>query len=162
MGGYEKSREWFGDTALIAAARAFHVEEVKYLLVEGADPTLSSCPGDDEYETALKAADNREKQLERTIESIKSGIHYVYEHDVQKDAKIFVREILEKLNHFKIISDLLKEAGKHWNRAQYAGHSYSEERSKAFAENPNKPTNLEDLRRVIVATEDKLVVDQEL
>eukprot|EP00091_Calanus_sinicus_P025187 TRINITY_DN9463_c1_g1_i1.p1 TRINITY_DN9463_c1_g1~~TRINITY_DN9463_c1_g1_i1.p1 ORF type:complete len:191 (-),score=73.52 TRINITY_DN9463_c1_g1_i1:401-949(-) len=84
MGGYDKSWEWFGDTALIAAARAGHVEVVKYLLVEGADPTLSSCPSDDEYETAEKAAENREKQLEKTIQSIKSRNHYVYQHDVQK------------------------------------------------------------------------------
>ena len=162
MGGYDKSWEWFGDTALIAAARACHVEVVNYLLVEGADPTLSSCPSYDEYETAQKAAENREKQLDRTIESIKSGTHYVYEHDVQKDAKTFVREILEKQHHFKIISDLLREAGKCWNRAQYAGHSYSKERSKAFAENPNKPTSLEDIKRAIFATVVKLDVDQEL
>ena len=44
MGGYDKSWEWFGDTALIAAARACHVEVVNYLLMEGADPTLPKKP----------------------------------------------------------------------------------------------------------------------
>mmetsp|Transcript_45787 Transcript_45787/g.83934 ORF Transcript_45787/g.83934 Transcript_45787/m.83934 type:complete len:567 (+) Transcript_45787:49-1749(+) len=52
--GFEKSWEWFGDTALIAAARRGHWEIVYCLLRDGlADPTLESCPRDDLYETAL-------------------------------------------------------------------------------------------------------------
>ena len=88
--GYDKSWEWHGDTALIAAARAGHVEVVKHLLHEGADPTLKSCPTDDEYETAEKAAETRLKQLERSIENIKNGTHSVCERDVKKDATLFV------------------------------------------------------------------------
>jgi len=162
MGGYDKSWEWFGDTAIIAAARAGHVEVVQYLLMEGADPTLSSCPRCDGYETAQKAVEDREKHLDSTIEKIKMGTIFVSEHDVEKDAKIFVRGIIEKQNRLKIISDLLKEAGKYWDRAKYASESYSKERSKAFAENPNKPTNLEDLRRGIASTVATLDVDQEV
>merc|ERR1712129_656341 len=99
--GYDKSWEWHGDTALIAAARAGHVEVVKYLLHEGADPTLKSCPTDDEYETAEKAAETRLKQLERTIENIKNGTHSVCERDVKKDATLFVEEMLDKLSNAK-------------------------------------------------------------
>merc|ERR1712002_621418 len=59
MGGYDKEWEWFGDTALIAASRNGHFNIVKALLLAGADPTLSSCPTDDVYETAEQAAEKQ-------------------------------------------------------------------------------------------------------
>ena len=44
--GYDKSWEWHGDTALIAAARHGHHDVVRLLLLRGADPTLivDLCP----------------------------------------------------------------------------------------------------------------------
>ena len=40
--GYTKEWEWNGDTPLIAACREGHAEVVRYLLLNGADPTLAS------------------------------------------------------------------------------------------------------------------------
>ena len=54
--GYDKSWEWFGDSALIAAARRGHVEIVAELLLNQADPMLESCPYDDIYVNALGVA----------------------------------------------------------------------------------------------------------
>jgi len=59
--GYDKSWTWFGDTALIAAARNGHFNVVKFLLLEGADPTLVSCPTDDQYENAVQAAEKSKR-----------------------------------------------------------------------------------------------------
>eukprot|EP00928_Gymnodinium_smaydae_P100176 TRINITY_DN9767_c0_g2_i1.p1 TRINITY_DN9767_c0_g2~~TRINITY_DN9767_c0_g2_i1.p1 ORF type:complete len:875 (+),score=95.82 TRINITY_DN9767_c0_g2_i1:185-2626(+) len=56
-GGYTKSWTWYGDTALIAAARLGHDTIVQELLHTGVcDPSLESCPSCDAYETALQAA----------------------------------------------------------------------------------------------------------
>lgn len=60
--GYDKSWTWFGDTALIAAARNGHFNVVKFLLLEGADPTLVSCPTDDQYENAMQAAEQSKRR----------------------------------------------------------------------------------------------------
>lgn len=56
-GGYTKSWTWYGDTALIAAARLGHDRIVEALLQTAVcDPSLESCPSCDAYETALQAA----------------------------------------------------------------------------------------------------------
>eukprot|EP00092_Neocalanus_flemingeri_P027586 GFUD01029929.1.p1 GENE.GFUD01029929.1~~GFUD01029929.1.p1 ORF type:complete len:362 (-),score=68.48 GFUD01029929.1:61-1146(-) len=149
--GYDKSWEWFGDTALIAAARAGHVEVVKLLLLEGADVTLDSCPSDDNYETAEKAAENKRKELERIMDNIRSGNHYVYQHDILIDSETFVRDHLKKINDVKTILNFLNEAGKYWKKSSYSRSSYSKERATAFAENPNKPSNLGDLITAVTA-----------
>lgn len=61
--GYDKTWDWYDDTALIAAARIGHVEIVKILLLTGeCDPTLQSCPKDDVYENAHEAVLNAKKQ----------------------------------------------------------------------------------------------------
>ena len=55
--GYDKSWEWHGDTALVAAARCGHSAVVRYLLAEGlADPTLESCYIDDQHDSAESCA----------------------------------------------------------------------------------------------------------
>jgi len=162
-GLYEKSWDWYGDTALIAAARAGNVEVVKYLLYEGADPTLKSCPSDDQYETAQEAAEKREKQFETTLQNIRKGTYHVDENDIQKGANMFVREFLQKLNSIKLVILLLKEAGTFWNSAEYAHASYnSNERAKAFVGNPNLPTNPDDLRKALDCNVSELNVDEEV
>lgn len=56
----DKTWEWHGDTALIAAARGGHHAIVKYLLCEGlADPTLRSCPTENFSCKALDVAECR-------------------------------------------------------------------------------------------------------
>ena len=56
--GYDKTWQWYGDTALIAAARSGKAEVVRYLLAEGlADPTLDTCVSEDNYESATKACE---------------------------------------------------------------------------------------------------------
>eukprot|EP01084_Bolivina_argentea_P153984 268452_1 len=56
--GYDKSWEWFNNSALIVAAQNGYLAIVKQLLLNQADPMLESCWTDDEYHTALKAAQN--------------------------------------------------------------------------------------------------------
>eukprot|EP01083_Nonionella_stella_P026162 72020_1 len=73
--GYDKSWEWFGDSALIIAAQKGYHRIVYHLLLAGADPMLESCPYDDYYHSALKAAEaarhiNGDKQTNLIILAI--------------------------------------------------------------------------------------------
>ena len=56
--GYDKSWEWFNNSALIEASWRGHIEIVRQLLLAGADPMLKSCYTDDEYHTAIGAANS--------------------------------------------------------------------------------------------------------
>ncbi len=53
---YDKEWDWDSDTALIAAIREGHEVVARYLLEHGADPTVSSCLFDDQYDDALGLA----------------------------------------------------------------------------------------------------------
>eukprot|EP01084_Bolivina_argentea_P121354 215044_1 len=56
--GYDKSWEWYGNSALIEASQRGFTDIVKVLLLNGANPILESCPTEDVHHTALKAASN--------------------------------------------------------------------------------------------------------
>jgi len=146
---YDKSWEWFGDTALISAARNGNFEIVKFLLLEGADPTLSSCPSDDEYETALQAVQNRAKVRNQKLEKLKTGTYEVSLSELDHDPLKFVEEAFKNVNIYEQVIKLLQESEKYWETAPYARASFSEERSKALAANPNSPRNLEKYKRAI-------------
>ena len=61
--GYDKTWDWYDDTALIASARLGNVEIVKLLLLTGVcDPTLKSCPDEHVYENAYEAVTNAKDQ----------------------------------------------------------------------------------------------------
>lgn len=144
---YDKSWEWFGDTALISAARNGYFEIVKFLLLEGADPTLSSCPSDDEYETALQAVQNSAKFGNQKLEKLKTGNYEVTVRELDHDPLKFVEGIFNNVNTYNKVIRLLQEAEKYWEIAAYAHASFSKERSKAFAGNSNAPQNVEEYKR---------------
>jgi len=159
--GYDKSWEWFGDTALISAARNGNFMMVKFLLLEGADPTLSSCPYDDEYETALKATQNRAKYYNEKLEKLKTGSYRVEVSELERDPRKFVEGILGNVISFDNIIKLLQEAEKYWDRASYAHARYSKDRAEAFVKNPNRPKVFEEYIKAIelVASESELDSD---
>jgi len=146
---YDKSWEWFGDTALISAARTGNFPIVKLLLLEGADPTLSSCPNDDEYETALKAVQNGAKKAEKLLDEIKKGTYKVSDRDLGRNFDPFVKEAFNHVNFCGQVIRLLQEAEKYWEKASYAHASYSKERAKAFIGIPNSPKNVEEYKKAI-------------
>ena len=71
--GYDKSWEWFGSTAITAAARRGEVAMVKALLVAGADPTLVGCHTDDVHQNAVKAAEHSLKNAEDAVKDLREG-----------------------------------------------------------------------------------------
>jgi hypothetical protein len=56
IGEYEKSWNWNGDSALVAAAREGHLDVVTFLLKHGASKNHKSCYYFDEYDTPYDAA----------------------------------------------------------------------------------------------------------
>lgn len=120
--GYDKSWEWYDDTALIAAARSGHFDIVVHLLELGADPTLEACHVCDEYETALQAAEHLYKK--KTTETPQS---------------INLKNIIDVLHKVKVF----------WKNASYASSHYSNWRQKAFLESPNLPTDMMGLKETI-------------
>ena len=58
-GGYKKSWDWRGDTALMAAAKAGNGEAVRLLLAAGAKNQHVCCYQDDCYDNSAEAAAHR-------------------------------------------------------------------------------------------------------
>ena len=97
--GYDKTWDWYDDTALIASARLGHVEIVKLLLLTGVcDPTLESCPVDDVYENAHEAV----TKAKRPYSS---------------------RNITFSGNSKEVVIEMLEIANKYWEPASYQGAS---------------------------------------
>lgn len=147
--GYDKSWEWFGDTALIAAARRGEVLMVKALLAVGADPTLESCPCDDLYEDATKAAEASFKRNESALETLTAG----------SESK--VRSLLMKQSSLSKTLSLLCLATNQWTKASYSRSHYSEDRRKAFLTNPNEPRDLTKLMADIETFDTTVKIDEE-
>lgn len=55
--GFTKEYEWFDRTPLLIAIKKGHVNVVRYLLEEGADPALKACYADDRTTNAKKEAE---------------------------------------------------------------------------------------------------------
>ena len=93
--GYDKTWDWYDDTALIASSRLGHVEIVKLLLLTGVcDPTLKSCPEDDVYENALEAVRNAKSQYS-------------------------TRNVTFNGNSKEVVVEMLEIANKYWEPASY-------------------------------------------
>mmetsp|Transcript_106264 Transcript_106264/g.310674 ORF Transcript_106264/g.310674 Transcript_106264/m.310674 type:complete len:526 (+) Transcript_106264:76-1653(+) len=123
--GLEKSWEWFGDTPLIAASRNGHPEVVRYLLLELADPTLESCPQEDKYEDAMKAAAQSLRRLGCTLSDSRAGIGQ------------------------QLACRLLQTAMGYWSEAPYKSPAYGKKRR---AKMRNEPRDKEGLRAAMEAT----------
>jgi len=147
--GYDNDWTWFGDTALIAAARLGNLEMVRLLLLAKADPFLESCPSGDKYETALKAAETVKKYVEQQVDELDRGSLCVYGSDVHTDAGKHVESLLTKLYTYEKIIDLLKLVEGFWDKSPYSSASHSKKRSKAFSDSPNQPKDTEGLIRSI-------------
>ena len=74
-GMYDKEWDWDSDTPLLAAVRNKHYAVARYLLAEGADPTVSSCVFNDLYENVLTLAkdDAFKKEIREEIIRIAAG-----------------------------------------------------------------------------------------
>ena len=121
--GYDKTWQWYGDTALIAAARSGKAEVVRYLLAEGlADPTLDTCVSEDNYESATKAC-----EVGKLRHSWRSA-------------------------QYDEISKLLAAASPYWDRNPHARASYdftsASVRDRCIG---NRPTDVARLRAALAA-----------
>jgi len=147
--GFDEALSWFGDTPLVAAARAGQEEVVRALLVGGADPTLQACPAQDVLETALQAAHAAVVAFQHRAEALRVGTFYILDSDVWKEPHLAVSQLLQSLNNAKTIFRLLQVAEKYWSKAYYSSAKYSKERIKAFMEKPNKPSCLQSLSKAL-------------
>ena len=129
--GYDKTWQWYNDTALIAAARHGQAEVVRYLLAEGlADPTLQTsgnCNSDDfEMHSAQKACE-------------------------WAKARIFPHMVLS-MSRYDEISKLLAAASPFWDRNPRARASYdytsASVRDRCIG---NRPTDVARLRAALAA-----------
>jgi len=147
--GYDKSWTWFGDTALIAAARLGNLEMIRILLLAGADPTLESCPIDDEYENPLKAANTRKEKYEQELKKIEDGSLSLNGSDLEMDAGKRVESLLNCVSKLTKVVDLLKIVEGFWIKTSYSSAHFTKDRIKAFSSNPNQPKDVEALRKTL-------------
>ena len=131
--GYDKSWEWYGDTALIAAARRGHAEVVRYLLDKAlADPTLVSCVNDDEMESAEKACEVGKQSCERLLATLANSVftehsQRQYEQNCDRKAK------------YDETQNLLAAALPYWEKNRHSSACYksADVRSRCVDNRPN-------------------------
>ena len=159
----EEEELYYGDTPLIAAARQAQEPVVRFLLLHGADPTLSSCTeygfGVPFYETAVEAA-------ERGLHCVEYLLKLTQGRDIPQ-AVLYrlgditpgeIQRIMEKRSRYKVIITMLKEAEKHWRVAAYASHEASrsrhgDRRTLLMDRNPNRPKDSSQLALAVSAVE---------
>ena len=149
--GYDKSWEWFGSTAITAAARRGEVAMVKALLVAGADPTLVGCHTDDVHQNAVKAAEHSMKNAKDAVKNLREGrLDWrqesklktgEYGFNVDQQASTIARNQLERLAMTSSVHDLVVLVSKFWPVAGYASSGYSDARMKSFASVSNAPND---------------------
>ena len=140
---HDKSLDRIGGTAIIAAVRRGKVNMVVALLKAGADPTLEAKTSDDVTEDAVMAAQFKIKNAEVAVQEA------ITNHAAKESFKM--KSVLLRLEQAKFTLELLLIANKYWTKAPYAGVKYFEERLRAFARNPNKPTDLVQLKQELEA-----------
>ena len=141
--GFTKEYEWFDLTPLLVAVQKGHVSIVKYLLEQGADPTLQACPEEDLFVGCEGAAETAMTEAKRKIFNLKR-IHakdtYISDYEckaylphagkaqqsLQDRAKELIRHYHETIHGQEVI----KMALKHWgttktrNGARYGTRTF--------------------------------------
>lgn len=128
MSGFTKEYEWFDATPLAAAAFRGHHDVVRYLLEEGADPTLKGCPEEDVHFNALEGAILSLDKCRRTAgQGGGTGAG-------GKDGVV--------LRGSQCCVDLLKAAAPFWKDASYSSSRYSKTARNKFNNAPMDPDGL--------------------
>lgn len=118
--GDTRSLEWFGETALIAAARGGHWEIVRFLLRDGlADPTLECCSEEGRFESALGRTEMSKWGLK-----LQGGP---------------TRQL--------VIERLIRAALPFWEKGQYGGPEYHPKREVEIK--TRRPNNVLELRAAV-------------
>ena len=132
--GYPRMWWWFGDTALIAAARHGHADVVRFLLAEGlADPTLESKLEDRSYSFPAQTA-RQACESSRAMRKI----------PMPMDCAEFGQ--VKQFKDFDESCDLLDAALAYWEKNRHAGASYDDEPCVKSRSIGNRPTDVGHLR----------------
>ena len=145
--------KWFSATALVAASKSGHAQVAGYLLAQGADPSLSCSPLPGVQETALSAALHALKQMDKAVQNILDGKHYIYDRDAWTDTEEVLARFEVKYGGLVKCISLLTEVGKYWKNSDYRGAKWSRERAivHKVGGKPNKPRNEKDLLKEITS-----------
>jgi hypothetical protein len=143
--GFTKEYEWFDLTPLALAASHAHSDIVKYLLLEGADPTLKGCPSDDVHMTALGAAKNSQTTNQRFMaqfENVDSISTYSYTSCLPpagEEPMVWAATLLCKKSRILNCIALLEAADPFWKAASCSHSRFGRER--ATSGYSNKPSD---------------------
>ena len=158
--GYDKSWEWFGDTALTAAARRGEAEIVRALLVAGADPTLQACPSSDVTETAVQAAETARTRAEAAVKEVEEARVPSYGLSMQQRPGLVARSLLARLGSATTSLALLHLALAHWPVAGYTSVHFSQARKTAFKTGHNSPREAEKMKQELESCHLGVEVDE--
>ena len=158
--------KWFSATPLVAASKSGHPDVTGHLLMEGADPSLICSPIPGVEETALSAAKNSLKQMEKKFRSILSGKHYIYDTDAWTDTDDILGRYFVKYRGLEKCVSMLEAAERYWPKSKYRDAKWSEKRQIAHKVGgyPNKPRQKESLIeeiRLILECETGLLLPHE-
>ena len=110
------SQKGTGDTALSAAAKQGHLNIVGTLLLEGADPTVENLTLQGERKSAKDGVEGQIENVEKMMENILSGDHYIYDKDAWKESEEVIVGILKKHGKMRTCLSLIKLAEKYWKK----------------------------------------------
>jgi hypothetical protein len=157
---------------LTAAARFGHVDIVEYLLIQGADPTLRSCPTDNVHLDAMEAAktghDNQNATIRGLLEEGYVDRGYSVDWSIQDllkkldgdtTAKVLAENLIKKRYTFECSIAVLKAACEFWTSASYSHSSYSKEREQSGFS--NSPTSTKDLLAALTAVSQPVEPDSQ-
>jgi len=127
----EDNQRWFMETPLFVASIRGYSKIVKFLLIEGADPSLECSPIQGVCEDALSATKSALRYLEKSMKAILSERHYIYDNDTWKDTSDIIGKLSGKYNGLKKTIKMLKIAQQHWSVSDYFSAMFSVRRLKA-------------------------------
>ena len=156
--GEDDEDKWFSATPLLAASKSGHPDVTGHLLMEGADPSLRCSPLPGVQETALSAARNSLKQMEKTFENILTGDHYIYDKDAWTETDEILGRYFVRYRGLEKCVSMLEAARRYWTESEYRDAKWSAQREIAHkvGGNPNKPRQKESLIEEI-----KMILDCE-
>ena len=160
--GEEDEDKWFSVTPLLAASKSGHHDVTGYLLMAGADPSLRCSPLPGVQETALSAARNSLKQMEKTFQNILCGSHYIYDRDAWTDTDVVLSRYFAKCRGLEKCIYLLEAAKRYWSESEYRDATWTEERDNVHkvGGKPNKPRQkeglIEEITRILLSCETHL------